>query len=190
MQLEKVSKIKFEETIRLYIKRDGIENLIEYLGKSDFYTAPASRMYHSDYKGGLCDHSYTVFRELQNECNSDFTDETIAIVGLFHDICKVGYYGTEMRNTKNDKGQWVKKPYYTIDDKLPLGHGEKSIIMLLSFIKLTVEEMMAIRWHMGGYEPKENWGASSRAYSEFPLAVLVHCADMKATYIEETRGKK
>jgi len=184
-----ISKDKFEATIRKYIKREGIEDLIKHLANSDFYTAPASRFYHSSHKGGLMEHSYNVFTELWKEVKNldyDYDIETVAIVGLFHDLCKIGYYGTEMRNTK-ENGKWVKKPYYTIEDSLPFGHGEKSVFMIREFIKLNMEEIMAIRWHMCGFEPKEQYNVMSKAMSEFPLIILTHSADLKATYILEGR---
>jgi hypothetical protein len=171
------------------IKRNGITNLLEMLDKTDFYTAPASRMYHGNYEGGLVDHCLNVYQILKEDTSSIYSQETIAIVALFHDLCKVGYYGTEMRNTKDAKGQWVKVPYYTIDDKLPFGHGEKSVYMISEFLKLTVEEAMAIRWHMGGFEPTQAYSSISKAYQEFPLAVFIHTADLKATYLMDEKGK-
>jgi hypothetical protein len=110
--------------------------------------------------------------------------ESMILVALLHDVCKIGFYKVSSRNVKNEKGLWESVPYYSIDDSLPLGHGEKSVIMLLQDIKLTVEEMMAIRWHMAGYEPKENYNALSKAFSEFPLALELHIADMRATYLK------
>ena len=88
---------------------------------------------------------------------------------------------------KNENGEWVKEPFYTTDDLMPLGHGEKSVMILSEFIKLTKEELYAIRWHMGGYEAKENYSYISKAYEKYPLAVYTHMADLMATYILENR---
>ncbi len=93
----------------------------------------------------------------------------------------------DYRNKKDETGQWIKEPYYISDDIMPLGHGEKSIMLISEFIKLTKEELYAIRWHMGGYEPKENYGYISKAYEKYPLAVYTHMADLMATYILENR---
>lgn len=190
---KRITREKFEKVARKYIHRKGIDDLLRAIADTDFYIAPASRMYHESYEGGLAYHSYNTFMELAKEVKKldyisshDITMESVAICGLFHDLCKIGYYSVEMRNTKED-GKWIKVPYYTINDTLPLGHGEKSIIQLLQYIELTMDEMMAIRWHMGGYEPKENYNAMSTAYQEYPLAVLLHVADLKATYIEGVR---
>lgn len=116
------------------IKRDGIENLIKWLEKSDFFTAPASRMYHGDYEGGLVEHSLNVYNELKRlllvypEINAD--EETIAIISLFHDLCKVNFYGTEKRNRKNSEGKWEAYDSYTVKEKLRFGgHGSKSMFI-------------------------------------------------------------
>ncbi|MBR6252550.1 MAG: HD domain-containing protein [Clostridia bacterium] len=168
------------------VNRDGIDRLIEFLEKTDFFTAPASTKFHSNYEGGLADHSLNVYKELKDLTNGEWPEETIIVIGLLHDICKVNNYKTEMRNKKNpDTGVWYQEPYYTTDDMMPLGHGEKSVMLISEFIRLTKEELYAIRWHMGGYEPKENYSYISNAYYKYPLAVYTHMADLKATYIDE-----
>lgn len=176
----KSDRERFIDTVRAYVKRDGVETLLRYLDKSDFYTAPASTKYHDSEEGGLCKHSLNVFAKM----TKDGVTESKAIVSLFHDLCKVGYYKVDYRNSK-ENGVWVKVPYYTVDDRLPYGHGEKSVLMIQEFMKLTLEEAMAIRWHMGGFEPKENYGYLSKAFAEFPLALELHIADLRATYEKE-----
>lgn len=168
------------------VNREGIDRLIEFLEKTDFFTAPASTRFHSNYEGGLADHSLNVYKELKELTNDEWPEETIIIIGLLHDICKVNNYKVEMRNKKNpDTGVWYQEPYYTTDDMMPLGHGEKSVMLISEFIRLTKEELYSIRWHMGGYEPKENYSYISAAYYKYPLAVYTHMADLKATYIDE-----
>ena len=177
-----MSKLEFIEIAKKCIKRAGIDELLENIEKTDFYTAPASRSNHGNYSGGLVDHSINVFQAMKKLVGDRFDDETIAIVSLFHDLCKIGYYKTEMRNTKDENGKWIQVPYYTIDDRFPYGHGEKSVYMLSEFMRLGTGEMMAIRWHMGGFVPKEEYNTLSKAYEEFPLAMYLHLADMIATY--------
>ena len=168
------------------VNRDGIDRLIEFLEKTDYFTAPASTRFHSNYEGGLADHSLNVYKELKELTNDAWPEETIIIIGLLHDICKVNNYKVEMRNKKNpDTGVWYQEPYYTSEDLMPLGHGEKSVMLISEFIRLTKEELYSIRWHMGGYEPKENYNSISSAYYKYPLAVYTHMADLKATYIDE-----
>ena len=167
--------------------RDGIENLLEFLEKTDFYKAPASTKYHNNFEGGLLKHSLNVYEALKELTNGKWDESTIRIVGLLHDICKINTYKVDYRNKKDETGQWIKEPYYISDDIMPLGHGEKSIMLISEFIKLTKEELYAIRWHMGGYEPKENYGYISKAYEKYPLAVYTHMADLMATYILENR---
>ena len=172
------------------VNREGIDRLIEFLEKTDFFISPASAKFHSNFEGGLAEHSLNVYRELKNLTNGEWPEETIIVIGLLHDICKINNYKVEMRNKKDpDTGTWFQEPYYTTDDSMPLGHGEKSVMLISEFIKLTKEELYSIRWHMGGFEPKENYGYISAAYSKYPLAVYTHMADIKATYIDEITKK-
>lgn len=163
------------------IKRPGAAELLAYLERSDFFTAPASTRYHSACEGGLCAHSINVLKRLC-EIAPNTAPETAAICGLLHDLCKVGFYTVAMRNAKNDQGKWEQKPYYTIDDKLPYGHGEKSVYMIERFMRLSTEEAMAIRWHMGGFDDNKSCG---NAFAKYPLAVALHMADLQATYLDE-----
>ena len=174
------------------IKRDGIEALLSWLEASDFFTAPASTKFHLSEEGGLCAHSINVYERLVRLCEAEwgedgFNRESVAIIGLFHDLCKTNIYKVEMRNVK-ENGEWVQKPYFTVDDSLPYGHGEKSVYMLSGFMKLTREEAMAINWHMGGFDLRVQAGSYdySKAYNKYPLALIVHLADMQATFLDES----
>lgn len=178
------------------IERDGSEKLLEWLERSDFFTAPASTKLHSSYEGGLCEHSVKVYKRfvrlLEMEYGKDWQEkvspESVTIIALLHDVCKVGYYVTEMRNVK-ENGEWVQKPFYKIDDSLPYGHGEKSVYIISGFMKLTREEAMAINWHMGGFDSRVQGGSYSigTAFYKFPLALLFHIADLMSTYLDEEK---
>jgi hypothetical protein len=190
-----------DEFLRIYhenIKRPGAEEFLKWLESTDFFSAPASTRFHLAQPGGLVEHSVHVYERLKKlysvEKYGDLSDvtvfpeaETIAICGLLHDTCKANFYGVEMRNRKNEQGQWEKYPFYVVNDQLPYGHGEKSVYIISSFMKLTREEAMAIRWHMGGFDESVKGGsyAMSDAFSKFPLAVLLHVADLQATYLDE-----
>lgn len=166
--------------------REGIENLIEFLEKSDFFTAPASTRFHGNYEGGLAEHSFKVYEVLKEKVEftkMDVPEDTIIISALLHDICKTYYYKIDYRNAKNNLGVWEKVPYYTVEDTIPYGHGEKSVMMLTEYIKLTNEEKYAIRWHMGFSEPKELYSTLGQAYKKYPFALMLHEADMEATYL-------
>ncbi len=178
-----------EDFIKLLktIKREGIDELIAFLEKSDFFKAPASTRFHGSHEGGLAEHSMKVYEILVKKVNSsvipiDVSSETLIIIALLHDICKTNYYKVDYRNAKNSFGEWEKVPYYTVEDNIPYGHGEKSVMMITEFIKLTVEEKYCIRWHMGFSEPKELYGTLGEAYKKYPLALLVHEADLEASY--------
>jgi hypothetical protein len=190
-------KIEFLRIFKDNITREGSDKLLEYIQASDFFTAPASSRFHSAFEGGLCEHSvkayYRYMQLLENEYEGEFeeilniTMESVAIIALLHDLCKVNFYKVEYRNFKNELGAWDKKPYYTIDDKLPYGHGEKSVYMISGFMRLTREEAMAINWHMGGFDSRVLGGSYglSDAFYKYPSALLFHLADVEATYLDE-----
>lgn len=191
---------KKEEFLTIFdeqIHRQGAADLKNYLLRSDFFTAPASTRYHCAYEGGLCEHSINVYRRLLanvkmqfgEEWGSKVSHESVAVCGLLHDLCKIDFYKLDYRNVK-ENGEWQRKPYFTREEALPFGHGEKSVYIAGSFIKLTREEAMAINWHMGGFDTRVRGGdySVSDAYRMFPLAVLLHAADLEATYIDEKRG--
>lgn len=193
--MEEKIKDEFIQIFKENIKREGADKLLDWIVKSDFFTAPASTKFHSAVEGGLVKHSINAYnrfvRNLEKEYGKNYNEkisaESVAIIGLLHDVCKIDYYKTEYRNVKED-GVWVQKPYYTVEDKLPYGHGEKSVYILSSFIKLTREEAMAINWHMGGFDTRVMGGSYSlsTAFYDFPTAVLFHISDIEATYLDES----
>ena len=167
--------------------REGIDKLIAFLQKSDFFKAPASTRFHGSFEGGLAEHSMTVYEILKHKVQNsimplNISEESIILIALLHDICKVNFYKVDYRNAKNALGVWEKVPYYTVDDTIPYGHGEKSVMMITEYIKLTSEEKYAIRWHMGYTEPKELYGTIGEAYKKYPIALLMHEADLETTY--------
>lgn len=174
----------------LSTKRPGIENLVQWLDNSDFKVAPASTRYHSNYEGGLLKHSLNVYEECMRQQDLiklfNVPKESIIITSLLHDICKVNYYKMEMRNVKKN-GAWVQEPYYTVEDMFPMGHAEKSIIIAQQYIQLTEVEIAMIRNHMGGYVDT-SYFSSSNLFNKYPESLILHIADMKATYILESPG--
>ena len=196
--MREINEIKkeFTEIYTSNITRDGSKELLEYLNKSDFFNAPASTQFHSAYEGGLAEHSINVYKRFKQSIMSEYgedyqdkiSEESIAICGLLHDLCKIDTFKIEMRNKKVD-GNWVQVPFYTVEDGLPYGHGEKSVYIISGFIKLTREEAMIIDWHMGGFDARVRGGAYglSDAYYKYPTAVLFHTCDMIATYLDESR---
>lgn len=164
--------------------RPGIENVLSWLESTDFFTAPASTRYHQSYEGGLVEHSLEVYDIMMNKFKNKYDPASIAIVALLHDVCKADYYSTSYRNTKDENGKWITVPYYTVDDKHPFGHGEKSLIMLMGCgLEFNgIEEMMAIRWHMGRYVGDSQWNDLANAYIEYPMAMDLHYCDLCSTY--------
>lgn len=161
-----------------------MDELIDWLEKeTDFFEAPASSKYHLSKEKGLLEHSLNVYDALEKELGT--SSNGAKITALLHDICKANYYKVDYRNQKNNEGNWIKVPYYKIDDDFPMGHGEKSVILALRYIKLTDEEIAAIRWHMGLSEAKDNYTYVNKAFSKYPLALYLHIADLIATYIKE-----
>lgn len=184
-------KERFLKICRDQINRPGLDGLIDWLEKSDFFSAPASSKFHGNYPGGLCEHSlnvYDVAMHLRDKYAPDqISDESIAVAALFHDLCKVHCYKKGFRNVKNDAGVWEKKEVWEIDERLPLGHGEKSCIILQWFIRPTVDELLAIRWHMSGFDKSVIGGdySVSRAQDFTPLCGLIQAADMVASNLVE-----
>ncbi|MEG0072970.1 MAG: hydrolase [Clostridia bacterium] len=192
---------KKEEFITLYnnlIHREGADKLLDYLlsNTNDFFTAPASTRFHGSFEGGLLEHSLNVYyclkdylgrERVQNEYSMNYTDETIAIVSLLHDICKINCYKKGFRNVKDDNGVWQKVETFEFADNMPYGHGEKSVYIINGFMKLSREEAFAIRYHMGfsGTEDQRNIGST---FELFPLSFALCTADMEATYYLEGKN--
>ena len=188
------NKLEFIKIYNENIKREGADKLLDYIQNvSDFFVAPASGRRHSAFEGGLCVHSLNVYNRFKKIVMAEYgenyqeviSDESIAIIALLHDLCKVNTYTVDYRNQKVD-GQWIQVPYFAYNNTLPYGHGEKSVYIISGFMRLTREEAMAINWHMGGYDPRNQATSDlSDAFSRFPLAVLFHVADLEATYLDE-----
>lgn len=174
------------------VKRPGIERLIDWLvGQSDFFTAPASTMFHGNYEGALCEHSinvYELFKEKNERYDLGLSEDSIRVMGLTHDICKANFYKRSSRNKKDeDTGKWYSIPWYDIEDGFPMGHGEKSVIMLRCYIPLNTEEMLGIRWHMGGYEPESNYKSLNAAWDKYKSGACLHTADLEASNLLEIK---
>lgn len=187
-------KLKFEFGS---IKREGMDKFLEFLErKTDFKTAPASTKFHLNYKGGLVEHTLNVMKfalELQKSLNiPDIKEESLKLTALLHDLCKVNYYteGKEWdKEWKNQTNQWREIPVWKVDDEIPLGHGEKSVILAVRYLPLTVSEMTAIRWHMGfsdqGVHSFYPSGSPFReSMDKYPLLKLLMLADAQAELYE------
>ena len=186
-----------EEFIQIYrdsIHREGADALLDYLEhRSDFFTAPASARYHGAYAGGLCAHSVNVYRcltaylereRVRELYGLEVSGESAAIAALLHDVCKTGCYRAGTRNVKGPDGRWQAVPTFYYEDHLPYGHGEKSVYILSAFLRLSREEAMAIRWHMG-FSGDEDKRLVGQALQQYPLAFALSVADMEATYFLE-----
>lgn len=190
-------KEKFIEIYNAKIKRQGAKELLAWLEKTDFFTAPASTKYHGSIEEGLVMHSLNVYEMFHEEVLNrvkrysgfeildDAEEEKVAICALLHDLFKVNFYKKAYRNQKDNDGNWQKVAYYTIDNQFCYGHGEKSVWLIQRFMKLTTEESVIIRWHMGGFDDSVKGGSYdlSGAWIKYPLGMLLHTADLKATYL-------
>lgn len=188
-------KQAFERRVETAIHRNGIDRLMAWLETTDFYTAPASTRYHGNYAGGLVDHSLNVFTELLNDPRyseryktEGEIIESLALVSLFHDVCKANVYVQETRNRKIN-GKWEQVPIYVFNDRLPMGHGEKSLWIIDKFINLTTNESMAIRWHMGPFDQAVQGGfrGLSDVWENYPLSFHLHIADLRASYLRDRK---
>ncbi|MCI1991352.1 MAG: HD domain-containing protein [Oscillospiraceae bacterium] len=181
---------EFEEIYQNHITRAGSKELLAWLQTTDFFVAPASTKFHCACLGGLVQHSvsvYHVMREKHFDPKED-NEESFAVCALLHDICKAQFYKKGTRNFKNEEtGQWEKRPYYSIQDSYPYGHGEKSVFLIERFMRLRASEAIAIRWHMGGFDDAVKGGnfSISQAFEKYPLAVKLHLSDLESTYLRE-----
>lgn len=195
------------------IQRPGVEKLMNYIRKSDFYKAPASTKYHLSCEGGLLQHSLNVLdamREMMTKENdgqdengnpkikyhyavagkfvTTIPEESLIIIALLHDICKTYFYTTSWRNSKNEQtGKWEKVPYFTVNDKMPLGHGAKSAMIIKQYMELTTPEMYAIWWHMGFTDTADTLSLS-QAIRQYPIVWATHTADMMASNFMESEA--
>ncbi len=194
------NKERFIEIYKEKIKRDGADKLLQFLcsEQSDFFTAPASTRFHGNYEGGLLEHSLNVYDclvdimkrpRIKETYGIEYSEESIAIAALLHDLCKINFYNVSFRNVKNEMGKWESVPFYTIDDALPYGHGEKSVYIISGYMRLSRDEAFAIRYHMGFSADKENHGNVGKAMEMFPLAFFLNCADSEAAYYVEGSEK-
>ena len=182
------------------VKRDGVNKLMNYIRNSDMYTAPASTRFHLSVAGGLLQHSLNVldaFRESMRK-NDDgtysymvagknvatITEESLVVMALLHDICKTNFYTVVMKWRKDKSNKWEQYETFEVDDKVPYGHGEKSVMMIEEFMKLKPEERYAIRWHMG-YTESDTLSLNN-AIDKYPIIWALHSADTKASHFMES----
>lgn len=211
------ANIKRFEELTSRVNREGMDRLLNMLKGTDFYTAPASTRFHLSCEGGLLQHSLNVYdclvakkeSPVWKDIVSSVGDESLIVMALFHDICKVNFYKKGFKNQKTydpdriaastnkrlfDEGGefvWETVTSYTIEDEMPLGHGEKSVMILDKYIELTKEETYAIRWHMGFTEEKSQYGSLDKAMEKYPIVLALHEADLEASKLmEDKEGNK
>ena len=202
------NKEEFEALARKYIKRDGLEKLLAWLDSTDFYSAPASTQYHLSVEGGLCQHSLNVFHTMvklanlrydkeesddnvyngeSTEVDGAFNIENIALVALFHDICKANCYVRDFKNVKVN-GTWEQQEYWKWDEQFIYGHGTKSVYIIQQYMRLYIDEAQAIRFHMGGREDQlaQTYERQyAQVFEKSPFAVLLYLADSYSTFLLE-----
>ena len=193
-------KVTFVESALKSTARIGMDKVIDYLRNTDFYYAPSSTKFHSNYQGGLLDHSILVLStaaglrdamvKMKPELVDRLTDESLIISCLLHDLCKVGFYVPKEKWKKDENDKWVSYRGYDVEDTFPIGHGEKSVILLQWLgLSLTIDEMLAIRYHMGLWSTSVDCGDANRAYfravNMCPLLTIVQNADFMASNMLE-----
>lgn len=206
---------RFEKLLES-VQRDGMDKLLRYIRKNtDFYKAPASTRFHLACEGGLLQHSLNVYdclvakREspIWKDILKEIPDESLILIALLHDLCKTNFYVEGTKNQKTYDAEkvaaaenwqrkhdaqgdfiWETVKSYQVEDQLPLGHGEKSVMLIQCYIRLTMQEVMAIRWHMGFSEEKANYNALGSAMEKYPIVLAVHEADLEASKILEVNS--
>ncbi len=197
---ETVSTRTLVETALEKARRDGLDRLLGYLASTDYYTAPASTRFHGNYEGALAEHSLNVAALLlrkNEQLHLGLSAGSCILAGLCHDLCKVNFYVQDFKNQKvykengsksDAKGRfdWETVPTYAIEDSFPCGHGEKSVIMLQNFLRLTQEEILMIRWHMGPFAAANEYEFNN-AVDFKPEIVAIFTADMEASALFEEK---
>lgn len=180
----------------LSTNKTGITELVKHLEeKTDYFTAPASTKFHSNFEGGLVEHSHNVvelFKEKNERFSLGLSDETIYIVGYLHDLCKCNMYQKGMRLTKDPlTNKWIAFETYVTEDLVPLGHGEKSLAIIQQFIKLSLDESLMIRWHMGPYVGKDDL-PNFRKATELckSVSAFYHADDEASIFLERIEPEK
>lgn len=213
-QIEK-NKARYIDLIKsIKLEGSNIDGFLNWLNKSDFFEAPASVKYHCNFPGGLCQHSLNVYDNLLKLVDKfashveyygdedgnehemvvkQFSDDSIKLVALLHDISKTNYYEQYDKNVKNEDGSWVKvKEYKTreLEDRFIYGnHEQNSEFMAHTFFPLSVDESVAILHHHGGKAWDSSQDDVPAVFSRFPLALLLHTADMLSAYIDENTNE-
>lgn len=195
-------KVDMFEKLLQSTGREGVHEVIEFLRKTDFYTAPASSKFHSNYKNGLLDHSLVVYvladkyKDLvlseKPELSDKISDDRIIITSLLHDVCKSCMYIPAKRWKKDSSNNWIEYQGYEINDTFPIGHGEKSVIMLQNIgLVMNPDEMLAIRYHMGFFDESGSnlKNAQFSAIKMTPLVPILQMADYTASTMIETTMK-
>lgn len=213
------ANVKRFEDLMARVTRKGKDDLMNYIRTyTDFYTAPASTQFHLACEGGLLQHSLNVYDCLVEKKNSpvwkkvfeNIPDESLIVMALLHDLCKVNFYVKGIKNQKTYDPEkvnaaegwqvkhdgigdfiWETVLRYEINDVIPLGHGEKSVIMINSFMQLRIDEIFAIRWHMGFSEEKSQYKAVGEAMEKYPIVLALYEADLEASkLLEDVSGNK
>ena len=186
--------------------REGVDDVIEELERLGFCSAPASAGHHLNVEGGLVQHSLNTckaafaiwegMKALEPSLDTEVKKESIIISALLHDVCKADIYKRSVKKRKNKLGQWEDCEGYKVSYKdFPMGHGEKSlVVILLSGLELYDDEMLAIRWHMGAWGLNQNSFEDVRNYDtaqkEYPLVAIIHAADVMAANVMERTGEE
>lgn len=174
-------------------ERQNVDAVIVELERLGFFEAPASRKDHNSMPGGLLKHSLNVYRvalEISRDMSHllpdfEISDDSLIVASLLHDICKAPRY----LNSSQVNGEYQKNYNH-----LPVGHGEKSVIMLLRLgFEMTDDEMLAIRWHMAPWQLALN---NTEMVEDFrhaelscPLVSIIQAADRLAAKILEVKPK-
>ena len=201
----KANKEEFLQLLRS-TERDGIEDVISDLEQLGFFEAPASAGHHLNIEGGLVKHSintckaalaiWEAMKPLEPSLESEVKRDSVIIASLLHDVCKSDIYKRSVKKGKNALGQWEDTEGYKVTYKnFPMGHGEKSLVMiLLGGIDLYDDEMLAIRWHMGAWGLNQNSFEDVRSFDTaqklYPLVPIIHAADGMAANVMERTGEE
>jgi hypothetical protein len=176
------------------VYRGGMNGLVSWLQTTDFFTAPASANNHSNFEGGLALHSLEVHEALTKSIfgyDPHYSPDSVKIVALLHDVCKIGFYEIATRNVEKSPKQWVKVPYYKHGASSPWDHGVRSLWLITRHIELEEDEALACRWHMSAFSAVDFEGSKCMGEAmKRPLVLALAHADQVASFLREETVKQ
>jgi len=150
--------------------------------ETSWLISPASTKFHLDCPGGLLIHSVGVTStliEIKNTLMNSISKESCVIVGLFHDLGKIGTFNKKLYIED-------KQTYKYNNEVVCMGLAIRSLYLVSQYINLNDDEAQAIAYHDGQYISENR----VIAHKERPLTLLLHYADYWTAHMYEDKNRR